>query len=674
MQIPTFNSEPLSAILPLPKDEHVTGQHWLYINFWEHQQRVHSLEAISDLVADGWVKSPASVGAAGLESQLYDTVRLMYPDQQKGESWYKPEPDEISPAPVTLAFSIPRWPALQNLPMLNPYPLPQLGEYGYVLDARQPEQALTSYYIMELPLVARQRWIALGEKLKELSSPLHWPPFTREHQIVSDETEYQRHMNAIRTQLQIATGEQQRVLFSAGTHLEAAHVHITQLRNALKKESTTQQWQEVQTMARNLARDYDDYHQSIVNKHEDLTNASVPDVSDTADSYSLFPSELMNKLAVEQPSKQKKPKVARPRKEPTPIVAKGKESISHNSNQFNWEIINALRDKSTYKHYPKYNIAEHKHTFMHEKGQLLITISAQEGEGWETVLNALNTLGDGCIDTYIAVMAIAIEQNGTDGDRLRIPITINPDDILAICGKEKSHGSYTPFQRAEIIKHLKTLSQSKIIVTMPGRPATKKKRGGTKNDGTILRAEGQLIDLLSFKIGEYHTITGEEVWERRAISVGPWATMIPGLNITTAMMFRSLLAYSAKNQRYQKRIGLYLTQMFRINAKRGGQFKDGITMKQLLEGSGIVVPREQGAFRDAIEKAIQQLKDEGIIGNFWQVVDSDTAHEETTSEIAIRQHARGWFAYYLQQIWNFSPSESVKQQYKDLLKAPDKQE
>jgi hypothetical protein len=180
-------------------------------------------------------------------------------------------------------------------------------------------------------------------------------------------------------------------------------------------------------------------------------------------------------------------------------------------------------------------IAFYRHELSKEYGQITISIQAQKGEGWETIVSALNTLGDGCVDTYMAVMGMVIERNGVE--KIRTPFELSPDDILAFCGKKKSNGSYIAQQRSEVIKYLKTLSQAHVIAVIPS-VQTRKRRGKEVTEPTVFRAEGAIIDLLSFKMGEYEAITGEEIWEQFSISIGPWAQMIPGLSMQTALMLR----------------------------------------------------------------------------------------------------------------------------------------
>ncbi len=443
----------------------------------------------------------------------------------------------------------------------------------------------------------------------------------------------------------------------------AARQHLQELQEALRKADWIQQWEEIQKMVQQLASGYYEFHlqQTAPQPMPEIVQTPLP----------LGTGETLPAPAAEKQRKSRKPRTTK--KVSTELVARRSPTVTIYSDVLNREIINALRDPTTYKLYEDQAIAEHKHRFDKEKGQIIIAIHPSEGEGIKEVLHAVNHLGDGCIDTHIAVLAIALDKNGAE--RIHTPFMIDPDEILEVCGKKKSKGSYTPLQRAQVIKHLKTLSQARVIATMPGRPPSG--RGRRRNDGTVLRAEGALIDLLSFRIGEYHTITGEEVWEKRTIAIGRWATMIPDLSGKTAMMLRQVLAFSTKNERYQKRLGIYLTLMFRINAKRinagyKGAFPNDISMSALLEGAGIVPPRQQGEFKDAIESALADLKKRNVIGDYWRVVE-DTP-EACQIDKDVQERARGWFTAYLQQKWNFSPPEYIKEQYRKISKPASKED
>lgn len=645
MKKPNYEGKPLAAMTPLPMmDEQPYPRLWLWSALWYGDTVPHTLEAISQLVMMGYKQSGQSGPAV---TQLYEVVRAIDEQAQKFSYWYAPT-HHHQLAPVTLVFSIESNPSAETIPLLSPVPLPQLGEYGLVDNG---QEKLEIYHIFELKLEARQRWAYLGDLLRRLSAPLLWPAFTERHLIASNELIYQREMQALLTQQELAIRTETRFDYILKqSHLRAAHLHIEELQRALTKDDWLDQWKEVQRMAQELAKDYYDHHQ-------EQTAANVP----TQPEQSPLP--LPGLPAEQKQKKERKTRVSTTRQSNS-IVTRDKEYMTVRSDAVYQQIVKALRDKGKYKIFEESGAAEYRQKFYKDKGQIIITIRPGVDEPFEVVIHALNTLGDECIDTYVAVMAIALERNGTD--RVGTPFTISPDEILEVRRRKKSNGSYTPNQRAEVIAHLKTLSLARVVATMPGKPAYVDKRG-RKHQGTVYRVEGALIDLLSFKIGEYKTITGEDVWEKRSIAIGQWATMIPELNNKTAIMLRQVLAYSAKNERYQKRLGLYLTFMFRVNARNGGRFPNGISMHALLEGAGIVAPRQQGEFKEALEHALAQLKAEGVIGDFWQIVESSPAGQEMTT--AIHQHARGWFDLYLQTMWNFSPPATVAEQYQKLLKA-----
>jgi len=368
----------------------------------------------------------------------------------------------------------------------------------------------------------------------------------------------------------------------------------------------------------------------------------------------------------------KRPGPRGPRRPKNPLDAKGKEILTMTADVITQQIFKCLDDPDTYEQYSDRGIAEHRHSFADGDGKAILTISLQSGEGWENIITAVQNLGPGVKDTLSAALALAIDFNGID--HIREPIRVNPDTLLEICRKKKTNGSsFSPAQRAEIIKDLKTLSQSHVIVTAPlserkrNKPGRKRK-GAPRNERTYIRAQGALIDLLSFKIGEYNLITGEEIWEERSISIGEWVAQIPGLSRQTAVMLRQVLAYSAKNQIYQKELGRYLTFMFRINAhKPGGTFE--CSMKALLDGAGFKVPRNIGEFREAIEKALADLKRDNVIGDYAQIV--DTRPNAAERQAAILHHDKGWWDFYAALKWRFHPPAYVREQYRKMVGGPE---
>lgn len=645
-----FQGRPLSAIMPIQgtaEGQENMPPFWLWARLTHATPVEGNLALIDSLVERGWMQAP-DAHIAQLETQLYDFLQVRMPDGSI-QLWYEPG-SHPTIVPVVLVFSVPNHVQHQQISMLNYLPLPQHGEYAYVTQ----DDSLSTYSVLHLSLEARQRWANLGDALRRLAEPGAWPPFTERHKLASNPVDYQKAINEIVTKERLVTGQAKADLRVRYVALEAARLSIESFREALSKPNWVEQWHEVQRMAQDLAHDYYEHHQ---HQQARLTVPLSSPLQEQDEQSEPPPTPI---TALDSPGKRRGRRPG-PRTPDTAIVAKKQDSISIKSDMLNHELIKGLRDKDKYTPYEEHGVAEYKNSFNKERGQLMITIRPQAGESWDTVISALNTLGDDCVDTYVAVMAIALDANGSE--HIRTPIQVSPDDILALRGKVKSHGSYTPFQRAEVIKHLKTLSQAHIIATMPA-PARFHQKGKGKRgrqEETFIRAEGAIIDLLSWRIGEYKTITGEEIWEKRSIAIGAWITMIPQFNHLTATMLRQVLAYSAKNERYQKRLGIYLTFMFRINAKRGGVFE--CSTHALLEGAGIVPDKKHPEhFMEMFENALADLQGDRVIGEYTRIIESDE------SEQRINERARYWWEVYEQQHWKFTPPDETQRQYALLSK------
>lgn len=677
---PEFTGRPLSAIMPLPK----TAGHWFWVGLWGEFSLPLSAEAIDHLIADGWQQVP--VGSSFAETQLYETISLVNEEKHKMIPFYRPDQDDREPIPVILGFTIESLNhriseinETQAIHMLNPYPLPQYGEIAYI-PADSTGQEMLNYSIMQLPLVARQRWSELGDKLRNISAPLLWPAFTKLHAIASNEDLYQQNIQSLRARQQLAIGKTQSDLIVVEAQLKAAHIHIAELRQALKKDWRPL-WHEIRITARDLARDYYHYHLSlhpieIETSQEAPAEDAVTKIQPEKETFmqSALPFvDQVPETPAEKPVRVKKER--RPAQAPSKIIATRQDYIHTRADQVGFQIGKALLTRDNFKDYPEAKISRHLHSFGKERGE--ITIDIGDGtEAWPTINDALNTLGDGVRDVYMATLAMGIEENGIQ--HICEPFLVNPDEILEVCCKEKSNGSYTPAQRAEVIKNLKTLSLCKVraVIPVPAAQTGQKKRGRPRRgeirqgDKTVVVIQGALVDLLSFKIGEYNTITGEELWEKQSIAIGQWAKTTPGLTPSTAIMMRKILGYSGKNERYQKRIGEYLSLMFRYNAQRGGMFPSGISVKALLEGAGILITKDvrkkPGRFKDAIENAIKDLQNDGVIGKHWEIVDATPAGKEIDQEV--KEQAYGWFDLWLNKKLNFQPPNEVKEQYQKLLK------
>lgn len=145
--------------------------------------------------------------------------------------------------------------------------------------------------------------------------------------------------------------------------------------------------------------------------------------------------------------------------------------------------------------------------------------------------------------------------------------------------------------------------------------------------------------------------------------------MIPNLQSQTVLMTRQLLHYHAKQQKYEKRLGRYLTMLYRINAHRN-ESRVRVSMGVLVEQARIPLDRDNpGRTRDAIESALNQLHSDGVIGSFAPLVEPSSQGREVQERI--EQHAYHWWDDYRQQLWLFEPPEQLRALYQGIAGGPD---
>jgi hypothetical protein len=340
--------------------------------------------------------------------------------------------------------------------------------------------------------------------------------------------------------------------------------------------------------------------------------------------------------------------------------------LHHKNDHVTRHIERSLIDKKEYKVDKKSNQLVHQHQFEAPRnrgiGEMKFIIEGLAEQAHETITVALDSLGDGCRDTFVAVTGLFIQEYGTN-DMAR-GFLISVDEILDACGKQRSNGSFTPEARAEVIKHLKTLSQARIRFSMPSTKQVRRGRKWVTEDSEII-VEGPIL-LHNGKIGEYLKITGKELWEKQFITLGPWAKFIGSSStIKTKLLPQQVLAYSAHNEPYHKRLGHYIHGLFRNNAQRTkGVMPHGITMEALFEGAFIEPARERGKFKDDIDNALEHLKQDHVIGDYWYM--TEKTRPEIRDKVTTRQGR--WFDAYLSLYINFSPPKATLDHYKNIAK------
>jgi hypothetical protein len=337
---------------------------------------------------------------------------------------------------------------------------------------------------------------------------------------------------------------------------------------------------------------------------------------------------------------------------PVALVTRNPAQIRIRSDQLTYRLLLGLLEGKHYAQHPARRLAEYRQTLPRERGYVSLILSPRSEESWEQVLASLDLLGDELVDTFLVLIAVALDTNGTE--RITLPFTITPEDILAICQKKKSKGSYPARQRLHVVEQVQTLSRVSVRATLVLR------------DGKQWQVESLLLEILMDEQPvENETLLGHAHW---LLKIGDWASMIPELQPQTAFMARQVLHYHARQQKYEKRLARYLTVLYRINAHRHeGRVK--VSMGVLLEQAGITLDRDNpGRTRDAIENALNQLYTDGVIGRFAPLMERSSRGQEIQERI--EQHAYHWWDDYRQQLWLFEPPEYLKALYQDTHKEP----
>ena len=400
------------------------------------------------------------------------------------------------------------------------------------------------------------------------------------------------------------------------------------------------EWKVTQQAARNLAALYWDLH---LHREESTT------------------------VEVEQstiiPFTEKKSRRTRgPRREVAPLIIHNPDAVEISTDHITQALLRGLLSDELYTLYPDRLVAEHHKIFPTEQGEVKITIRPGSQETWMHVLESLSILGDAVVDTFCALVSLAYDSNSQHD--LTQPFFLNVDDILRVCRRKQSNRAYTPQQRANVIQHLITLSRVHVTATIPTVSGNRGKRKTTRFIDSVV------LDLLGTVIGEYETLTGDILWERREVKIGPWSKLAP-LGPQTVLLFRTILEYHSQRQRYAKRIGRFLTIQFFIQSQKASKNELEMSIQELLEQSGIKPDMDNPSrMRKMIEEAFKVLQKDGVVGSYARVIpvsiEGETPEEqaqrlqqEQNVYKRIDECAQGWWSLYTTQQWRFEAPSSV---------------
>jgi len=341
---------------------------------------------------------------------------------------------------------------------------------------------------------------------------------------------------------------------------------------------------------------------------------------------------------------------------PVALVKRNPSAIKVRSDQLTCRILMGLLDDKKFIITPESQRAEYPQTLSKGGGYVNIVLSPRSVESRDCVRASLDVLGDELVDTFLALLAVALDTNGTE--HITLPFTITPDDILSIRQKKKSKGSYSVYQRQKVIEQVQALAHASVSATIPLHKAQ------------LRQIESPLLELLSTdQASRWNTyaVTGHsQPWY---LKIGDWASMVPELQYQTAVMSRQVLGYHSRKQKHEKRLGRYITLLYRINAyKHAGQVK--VSMGVLLEQAGITPDLDHpGRTQEAIESALEQLRIDGVIGPFTPLVENSSRGRASWERI--KQRTYHWWDDYQRQLWLFDPPEYLHATYKSKPREPD---
>lgn len=542
----------------------------------------------------------------------------------------------VSALPGTVRRSIKAFHKPDTLPNVLPVAInlapPWVGEAALVAK----EDGWHLYRLEQLDADAQALWRALSEDLRVLAGGADWfqwtPLLERAMEDAAEIASEIAELEAALLELSSKTRGKMRRRFLNEQRLSllTAQEQAEQLRTwqQEKQQDQTaweQRWMEAQRKARSLAKAYQ--AQANLATAGDELAPSLMAIIPPEHTLQVGRSDEESK-AISQPRRKHNLRGQYP-----DLVLRDPPALPMRTDVITGLIMRGLLNKNEYQKQTRkgQDIAVYRAPLplAKGKGELTITISPGESQPWDVVSKSLDVLGDEVADTYCALLALALDRFGTS--HLDEPFFLSPDDILHICQRSQSNGSYTPPQRARVIEHLQVLNQAHVLANMPGsRP------------GQEYQAESAILDLLPATIGEYRTATGDTLWERREVKWGRWVRMVPKPSDQTAMMLRRILKYHPQRKRFPKRLGRY------ISLQESPQGCLVLKLRTWLREAGIQPdPKHPTETLKSFKEALETLQKDRVIAGFAPIVDSITPEQRQR----IAERAYGWWELCEMQEW-----------------------
>lgn len=271
---------------------------------------------------------------------------------------------------------------------------------------------------------------------------------------------------------------------------------------------------------------------------------------------------------------------------------------------------------------------------------------------WEEAVQQANSVTDLEVDMFDALCSHFLLRARYSEDIIEIKF----DDLLSIrglkpkLGGEGRRGGYEQKQRQQVMKALIKIQSlwmelEKATIYEKGKPVQTQLHGRTFLFVTSDRKE---YDISSLNNQKKFTYTVDKVFAKYLYGSGRQIALLP----------LQTLAYNPYRQTWEKRLARYFSWRWRTQARKGDFFQPN-KIRTLIEAIGEKVnERSPSRTRDRLEKAFDQLLEDGVIKG-W--------HYNNWDEMVV--HNRGWAQIWLNSTITVLPPEVIKQQYQTIERA-----
>jgi DNA-binding XRE family transcriptional regulator len=257
------------------------------------------------------------------------------------------------------------------------------------------------------------------------------------------------------------------------------------------------------------------------------------------------------------------------------------------------------------------------------------------------------------VDVMDALAAIYLQQTRNPDESAAADV----DGLLSMRGLKPKlgghgrRGGYMPEQRREIMAALARIQSIWLDIAEMDVYEEGPKGGRKRSRKTVQSRPFVITD----RMGQTR-LDGYMNVERFIFKPGAvFAHYLHGPGRQTALLNAKILELDPYREAWEKAIGRYLTNLWRIRAQ-SGTYSDPLRVQTLLERTGRkLTPRHGTWIRDRFEKALDTLTEHGII-NSWQY---DRWNEDVTQR-------RGWFKEWLQATVIIEPADEIEEHYRDI--------